>query len=454
MTSRVSSVLWREGMFLCPQHMQAFSREVAGRIAAGESVGHPGAHGLLSLVVDAEALKRDVFRIQEAAMVFRDGTLLALPHNAAVPQREFAEFFTGPDLTVWLGVPAVEPNVPQVGDDAERRYRYTVRVDGVFDENMRDATRELEFRQLAGHLFFGDEDRSGYECVPIARLIRAGKPEPKSALSPTWIPPLLRCGAVPAMAALLGDLATRARAQARDLAATLPDFSRLASVDSATDLTGIVKLQAVNRSVAVLEQLSRCADVHPFDAYLELVRVVGELAIFGADRTAPDLPAYDHQALDACFATTGDAVRGLLGAQVAVPYDVVQFEADTAQDGVFYAALPQEWLVGKPLFYLGVQMDQPQERVAELVAAAVKLLAPADLESVLQGVLPGVALEPVRLPPTSFPKRAGLHYFRIQTEGESRDYWLHVERARKAMVLSALGEPGRIGYSMFVELRS
>lgn len=451
---RNASVLWREGMFLCPQHLQAFSREIAGRIVAAESVGQPGGFGLISLRVDTEALARDVFRVDEASLVLRDGTLLSIPQNGQVPQREFGEFFDGAELTVYLGVPATEENVPQLGDEAERLYRYRVELKSVYDENLREAAREMEFRTLCGHLFFGDEDRSGFECVPIARLIRTGKTEVVTSLSPTWIPPVLRCGAVPSLARALADIADRARAQARGLAATLPDFTRLSSVDSASDLTGIVKLQAVNRSLAVLDQISRVPDTHPFDAYLELVRVVGELAIFGSDRVTPDLPAYDHARPDVCFGAALAQIRALLGAQVAVPYDVMPFEVDAEQDGIFYASVPGEWLSRNPLFYLGVEIDQPQERTAELVAAGVKLLAPEDLESVLQGVLPGVELEPVRLAPTSFPKRANLHYFRINTEGESRDYWLHVVKARKAMVLSALGDLGKVAYGMYVELRA
>ncbi|MCA8975301.1 MAG: type VI secretion system baseplate subunit TssK [Planctomycetes bacterium] len=455
MTARRSaSVLWREGMFLCPQHMQAFTREVQSRIAVGDAIGQPGDFGVLSLAIDTDSLVRDVFRIDELLLVLRDGTLLSVPHNGKVPQREFAEFFTGAELTVYLGVPAAEENVPQLGDDPGRIFRHSARLVEVFDENVRDAKRELEFRQLNGHLFFGDEDRSGYDCLPIARLIRTGKPEAQSKLSPDWIAPVLRCGAVPAMVRGLQDIAERARAQARDLAATLPDFTRLSSVDSASDLTGIMKLQAVNRSLAVLEQLSRTADIHPFFAYVELARVVGELAIFSADRVMPELPAYRHAELDECFRKVLEEIRALLGAQVAVPYDVVQFEADADQDGIFYAPLPEDWLSRNPLFYLGVVMDQTQDKAAELVLAGVKLLAPDDLDRVLQGVLPGVGLEPLRLAPTSFPKRPNLHFFRISTEGESRDYWLNVVRARKAMVLSALGELGKISYGIYVELRS
>ena len=224
-------------------------------------------------------------------------------------------------------------------------------------------------------------------------------------------------------------------------------------MDTAADLTGVIKLQAVNRSLTVLDQISRVPDVHPFQAYTELARIVGELSIFRDERVAPDLPPYDHDRLDECYGTVIAAIRELLGAQVAVPYDLAGFEQDVEQEGVFYAPLPGEWLDHDPLFYLGVEIDQTQEQAVELVQAGVKLLAPDDLEHVLQGVLPGVELAPVRIPPASFPKRSDLHFFRINTEGASRDLWLNVVQARKAMVLSALGEMGSVGYGLYVEMR-
>ena len=92
---RLASVLWREGMFLCPQHMQAFSREVAGRMAAGDAIGVPGSFGLLALEIDQEALKRDVFSVTAVEAMFRDGTFLSIPHNGRIAQREFGEFFDG-----------------------------------------------------------------------------------------------------------------------------------------------------------------------------------------------------------------------------------------------------------------------------------------------------------------------------------------------------------------------
>lgn len=451
----IPEILWREGMFLCPQHLQAFSRELRARIGVGETVGHPGRHGLLEIALDAEALERNVLRLERVSAVLRDGTHFSAPINARVDQREFDADWDGPHLDVYLGVPAAQENVPQVGEDKRRPFRYEVEVRNTYDENLRDAAREMEFKLLCGHVFFGDEDRSGYECIPIARLVRRGRPEPVPALSETFVPPILRLGASAPLVERLTNLAGRARSQAQDLAARLPDLQRLSNVEAVADLTGTIKLQAVNRCLALFDQLARVPDLHPYDVYSELVRAVGELSIFGASRVVPRLAAYSHDRLDECFEEVDRALREVLTAEVAVPYDALAFEADPSQEGIYYLAIPPEWLEGQPVFYLGVTVEQTQEQAADLISAGVKLLAPSDLENVLQGVLPGVALTPVRIPPLAFPKRPDLHFFRIDTEGASRELWLHVAAGRRAMLLSALGAVAEgVEFGLYVELRT
>ncbi len=447
------SVLWREGMFLSPQHFQAFQREVESRVQSGDSVARPGGFGALELTIDAEALARDVFRIETATVLFRDGKLASFPKNANVAPREFTEHLTGADLMVWLGIPAAQDNQPQIGNGTDRNYRYEVEVRGVHDENERDAKKEIEFRALRGHVFFGDEDRSGFETLPIARLVRRGQPEAVTLVCPDYVVPVLACGASTALENGLRETAERARAQARDLAAHLPSTSLLSSADKGADLAGLVKLQAVNQSVAGLEQVASQPDLHPFDAYLELVRTVGNLALFADDRVLPELPKYDHGRLNDCFSKVFAEVRRLLAAEVAVPYDTMRFDEDPAREGIFTSAIPAEWLEADPIFYLGVEMNQPQEAAAELVAAGVKMLAESDLENVLQGVLPGIGLESVRIAPPSFPKREGLHYFRVETEGASRDLWLRVLADRKVVILSALGAIEEVKCGIYVELR-
>jgi type VI secretion system protein ImpJ len=451
MIPRVSSVLWREGMFLFPQHLQAFGREVQARLQAAASLGLVGDWGVLELEVDADALRADAFGVRRAVVVFRDGSLGCFPGNAIVETREFAEHFKGPQLDVYLGVPAVQAGVPQIGADNGRHYRYTVLRDEVPDENDREARREMEFRELRGRLFFGDEDRSGFDSVPLARLARVGEPKARSVLSPSFVPPVLRCGASPVLAGALAALATKARGQARDLAARMPDIARLSSVDKGSDILGLFKLQAVNQCVALLDMIAGQDALHPFHAYQALAQAAGNLAVFGGDRVVAELPAYEHGDLDTCFHAALGVVDSLLVAEVAAPYDSIAFEPDPVRPGLFRCDLPAEWADRPTIFHLAVEMAEDADTVREMVAAGVKLLPEKDIERVLQGVMPGIVVRHERVPPLSFPKRESLQYFLVETEGPSRDPWLRVLKSRTAMILSAMGSPDEVKFSFYVE---
>jgi type VI secretion system protein ImpJ len=453
MSARPSpSVLWREGMLLCPQHLQAFTREVNARIARVDAAGSPGRFGLVRFELDAQALERDVFKVDALEVLMRDGTCATLGGDAYLEQREFGEHFTGAELDVWLGAQAVQDNAPQVGDEAGRAFRYRTSVELVNDENLRDSAKELEFRSLHFRLFFGGEDRSGYESLQLARLVRRGKPAAKSALSESFVAPVVAAGASHALMHTLGSLAAQARGQSRDLALRVPSLARLSSADKGADISGIVKLLTLNQAVASLEQLAGRADLHPFPIYLELARCAGALALFGDERSAPELPLYDHAKLDDCFQAVFTALRTYLAAEVAVPYDTAEFKKDPQREGFFECRIPQEWRGGNALFYLAVEMDQTPEDAAQLVLAGVKLISPSDTDRVVQGVVPGIELEHLRTPPTAFPKRAQLHYFRVATEGRSRDSWLKILDAHKGVLLSALGALGEIRYHFYVEL--
>ena len=57
----------------------------------------------------------------------------------------------------------------------------------------------------------------------------------------------------------------------------------------------------LNEASTVLNTIAFAEGIHPFTAYLELCRLVGQLAIFGESRRAPKIPAYDHDDLGGCF---------------------------------------------------------------------------------------------------------------------------------------------------------
>ncbi|MCC7011423.1 MAG: type VI secretion system baseplate subunit TssK [Planctomycetes bacterium] len=451
-TSVVPSVLWREGMFLSTQHFQALAREFAARAAHGERIGSSARFGLVQLSLDDSKLAQDVLDVRALDLVFPDGTVARIPGNAEIAATPFAEFFKGAELTVWLGIPEARENQPAIDDGRDGRVaRYRVQTQPTYDENVRDSVQTLEYRMLRIKVFFGDEPPPGFDALPVAKLVRQGHPVPVTAISPTYIAPLLECGASPALVGRLAELAAVARGRVRDLAARVPSIARLSDVDRGIDFASLLLLQALNRTCAVLEQLTRTPHLAPELAFVELARCCGDMALFDPSRAAPNLPAFEPARTDACMRTVLGELSSLLGAQVEHPYDCVPFEQDPAATYFHRIKIPEEWFERRARIYLGVQLTRAAEEAARLVPDGVKLMAASEKQRVMDGMVPGISLAYERVAPLAFPKRDDLHYFRIETEGDSHASWTQVERERAALILNPLDELSDARFELYVE---
>jgi type VI secretion system protein ImpJ len=451
-TSVVPSVLWREGMFLSTQHFQAFAREAAARAAHGERIGRSARHGLIKLILDETKLAQDVFDVRGLELVFPDGTAARIPGNAEISATNFAEFFKGPELLVWLAIPEARENQPQIDDGHDGRVaRYRVQSIATYDENTRDAVQPLEYRMLRIKVFFGEDPPPGFDALPVARLVRQGTPVPSTLLSPLYVPPILECGASAVLTGRIQELAAIARSRVRDLAARVPSLARLSDVDRGIDFASLLLLQSLNRTCAALEQLARSPHLPPEFAYVELARCCGDLALFNPARATPGLPAFDAGRTDSCMRTVLNELTSLLGSQVEHPYECVPFDQDAAATYFHRIKIPAEWFERRAAIFLGVQLTRPAEEVAQLVPDGVKLLAVSEKQRVMDGVVPGIGLLHERLAPLAFPKRDDLHYFRIDMEGESHDSWVLVERERAALILNPLDELADARFELYVE---
>lgn len=451
-TSVIPGVLWREGMFLSTQHFQAFQRELTSRVASGERASTPCGYGLIHLSVDVSRLEQDVFAIREVECLFGDGTLARAPGNAEVQPRAFGEAFKDASLLVWIGIPEAQPNIPQLDSGADSAHaRYRAVAEATYDENLRDAQQQVDFRVLRLQLFFGEDPPAGFDCVPIARLVREGRPVAKSVLSPDYVPPMVNCGAAPNLLRKLQELAERCRSRARDLATRVPTIERLSDVQRGVDFAGLLLLQSINRTTAVLEQLSRAPALDPYLAFLDIVRCCGDLAVFAPPRSSPVFPAFDQAASDACFKLALGELDRLIDAQVEMPSEFTPFEREADAEFFQKARIPVEWFDRRSIFFLGVQLARPADVVSQLVPDGLKLLAPSESDRVLNGALPGIPLRYERQPPLAFPKRDDLHYFRIETEGAARDSWMRVQDERAALLLNPLEELSQARFEFYVE---
>ncbi len=431
-----SAVHWYEGMFLRPQHMQAFSRYLEFRISDVDRRAGPYHWGVIDLDVDCGSLKNHQFRILSADLICRGGTRVRIPDTAIVEARTFEkelELGRG-KVDVFVGVPLHDPNRGALASPEHPNRPYVLDNDRgrirVPDENTGQRPEEVLRRLLNTRIFLGDESKGGYDFVKVAQIVRTSAANPEPTLSPRFIPALLRVQGHEPLLGRLKEICDELRstndALARDISRRMVTWAMRKGADA------LLRLHTTNAHVATLEQACLAEGVHPYQAYLHLCHLAGSLAIFASERACPPIRLYEHEDLGECFHSVCDHVRRLLHAVWSTTWDSRPFEPDPAKVGHLHADLPKEWLEPKWSLYLGIDFsrsrDRTKEQVLKRARGNVKLAATHDMVRVLETVIPGIKLSSLESTPDSLPPLDDTCYLLLDEEQSSADRWSELRR--------------------------
>ncbi|MDZ4820158.1 MAG: type VI secretion system baseplate subunit TssK [Planctomycetota bacterium] len=322
-------VHWYEGLFLRPQHFQAADRYWTELIATADQWGQPYNYGVHAFEYSREALANNQFQIHTLQARMRDGTLIMLG-GGSEPDRldlkpTFKELGAGKiDLAdafgrestviVYLAIPKLQLGRANVGRPGEfDRTRYIEADTPAFDETQGGGDQSIQVRTLNARLLLSTQDLSGYEILPIARIRRASEEQAVPRLDPDYIPPVLSIGAWPALGRDTVRAINDVIGQKIEVL-TSQIINRGIGLDSRDpgDSDRILMLSQLNTAHSALSILTAAQGVHPFNAYIELSRIVGQLSIFARERRTEEMPPYDHDELARIFAWARTRIEQLI----------------------------------------------------------------------------------------------------------------------------------------------
>jgi type VI secretion system protein ImpJ len=166
----------------------------------------------------------------------------------------------------------------------------------------------------------------------------------------------------------------------------------------------------------------------PFQAYLMLRQVQGELAALAPDRDPFEAPKFDHDAPGPVFQELDRRIRPLLRGDIQRKFLQTAFVKD---QGLLVASLTDEQVSQPNGYYIGVRTKANPTVLGKLVEDQDRFkLMP---KSMAKLHLFGVKLLEERHPPMELPSSIDLHYFRVDM-GESKKMWDRIV-AEKAMSL-------------------
>jgi type VI secretion system protein ImpJ len=422
-------VIWSEGMFMSPQHLQQLDRYHEQYVASRLNAMGPFDWGVVAAELDERALVAGQVRVQQFEGVLPDGLPLSFDgqHPEAPAVRPVEGFFPPMQrvLEVFLGVPIEREGMPAVAaatsPAAGMRFFTTSRV--VVDAAGGATDVGVAFAQRHVVVLFGTESRDDYEAIKIAEVVRdaAGT----LTVRKEYIPPVRRIAASPwlmgSLRAILGEMVSRQRnlsEKRREREGALVEFN-------ATDITNFLKLNAINTFIPIVNHLVERHETAPEDAYLLLAQFAGQLSTFTTQGDPTTLPKFLYNDLTTTFGELAATIRRLLA--IIDPEKYVTVPLTPREDGLHFGRLDDERLLRGAQYLLAVRSNQPERTAAEQIPVLSKIASWSDVGAIVQSALPGVPIQVTYRPPSEIPPRAGTLYFVLV---QNNDYWRNVAGER------------------------
>src|SRR6201997_1332291 len=428
-------VHWHEGLFLLPHHLQRIQRSLHESTSAERRLKWPYPYGLVEARLSNDDLENMRLRFDRLHAIMPSGQEVRFPQDAELPVVDIKQAFESRGrFNVFLGVPLWFPsraNCVNPGQtvDARAKILYRVVESEIADENTGENIKTVLERRVNARLLLDNEDKSDLETIPLLRVTRAaGQDVGLPRRDPEFVGPCLILNGSAALRELVRDLSSQVLASRQELVlqVTRGGFS----IDSMRGIQfeQIMRLRTLNRFGASLEALVETSNVAPFEIYVLLRELLGELSALHPDRDLFETAPYNHDNPYPVFSELAAKIRQLLRGSVAPSFLKVPF---TDVNGLLSAVLTDEHLTRPTDYFLGIRTKEDPRTLARLVEDGDRFkLMP---QSIAARAIRGVVLKEERFPPLELPAQSGLYFFRL-LRGQSVRNWQQVQAEKVAVV--------------------
>ncbi len=424
---RLQPVIWAKGTFLTPQHLQIQDRFIEDTLGftLGSLNYRPWGFGRLS--VNQEALAGGVLSINAATGLFPEGMPFDIPDaDPAPPPKPLDQHFepNQTSLDVYLSIPHYRErglNVSVSRQGADTRFLAEVAV--VRDENTGVSEKPIQIARKNFRLLVEGESRQGVSSLRVARVIRttAGSYQ----LDPHFVPPLLDISASDYLVAISRRLVEILSAKSTLLAGLRRQKNQSLADFTASDIANFWLLYTVNTHFPLFRHIFETAKGHPERLYASMLSLAGALTTFSLKVHPRDLPAYDHEELEACFTSLDEKLRFLL--ETVVPSNFVSLPLKLVQPSIYATALSDDKYLKNTRMYLAIQAEMNEAELINKTPSLIKVCSATHIEHLVRQALPGLTLTHVARPPSSIPVKLNCQYFSLNQSGGP---WEAVLRAR------------------------
>lgn len=410
MSSR-NRVIWREGLFIKPQHFQQQQRHSDYALHARLSALSDYFYGLQSLAINEDYLGFGRIALVGATGILPDGTVFNIPNDDVLPTPLEVTDASVANQKVYLALPLSVSGVNEVNQGGQVATRLQAHRHDVRDLHSEGGdVVSLEVGRVSLRLMLEREDRSAYASLAIARILDK-RPDGGLVLDPNFMPCSISVSAIQTLKRFLGESAGLVAERARSLSQRIAAPGQ----QGVADVAEFMMLQLLNRAQPQLSHLARLGTLHPERLHEALVQLCGELMTFTDEsRLPPEFPAYRHDDQQVSFEPVMLALRQALSTVLSPR--AVSIQLRKHQYGIMVAMVNESELMTSADFVLAVRARMPQEQLRKQLLQQTKVASSDKIRELISLQLPGIPLLPLPVAPRQLPYHAGYSYFQLDRQ--------------------------------------
>ncbi len=423
----VDKVVWKDGLFVQPQHFQQTERFLLHQIHSTHQSATPYYFGFSELAFDDDLLRKGTLALTAASGIMPDGTPFAMPVNNIIPPlRSIEDHFPAEAdaIDVYLGLPLIQEGKPSIPvETIQMAVRFSPEISSTTDEVLGRTAEEIELARLNFVLRFGDEPQDSLTTLKVARVVRES--ENQFALDKAYFPPLLRIGAWPPYLKQIESAIINMKLKASELLKSRRQIKPGLSEFPPTETTPLMMSILLTTNHAVLSQYAQSQSAHPHEVHQTLIQIAGALQTFLPDNTPQELPAYEHRDIHKPTQFLLDYIKNILFANYTT--GCISIPLNQTGPATFECGIEDTSMIDNAEFFLGVSAPVEPEELTQSAKHVIKISSRENLPRLTISALPGLPLSPVHNPPNQLATKQGFIYLKLQKTG---DHWKNVSSSK------------------------
>lgn len=411
-----SRVVWRDGLFIRPQHFQQQDRYNRSALMTLTRELHSDGWGFFSLQLDKSMLGSGKLALKSASGILPDGELFQISSQQKPLLLNVKEGDSGKSVYLALPIAMTQSDELYFEGEKELQTRYVAQtVSSVVNTN---AGEESSADLLCAHqnfsLIFEEDIQENYVGIKVA-TIGAISSSGIVSLDEDYLPTYLHLHAAEGIVLKVKELLSMLEYRAVKLVEKLSD----ASVQAA-ELGDYLMLQLLNRVESRLGFFLTQDRIHPSQLYLELIGFAGELALFmkKGKRLEEEL-VYDHALQGESFEALLAEIKEMLS--MVLEQNSMALSIEKRKYGIYVARLDDKRLVDNAAFVLAVSADIEGDKLTKLLLANLKVGSIETIRNLVNYHLAGFTIKPLSVAPRQIPYRMNNLYFRLELSPEDKE---------------------------------